>query len=745
MTIPSSNPNGAAPDVAAKKSYLRLGRLGQRVAVVRGWLWWRLRAYVIPGLVASALGALCIWQILARAGEPALPLDDAFIHLQYARRLAQGHWFSYTGAAGYSAGATSLLWPLALAPFFVVGLTGVQVIWVLWVFGVLLHAAVILETSRVAASLTNRVGAIGAGAMAAFFGAFAWFSYSGMEGMALAWLLIRTVRVATDCCGSAGGGSCRPKGAGRRRPRGSLAELLILGVLAPLVRPEGAVPSLIAAIAAGYCVSRTGRRGGRRLARVAAAAFVPLCGPWIIPLQNWLLTGHSTSNTAMVKWLVLDPYLDLSALVSMVWGNVRFLATSLLNGGAWTLVFIPKGFIIALLVGVIALAWIFFFRATGPRRSLRWPVLFVVLAVAGTLIPCSYGSFLWNRVRYIWPFAPAWFVVITCGCWAIGALVSRIRPVLVVVQPALLGAAVALLGIRLPWAVFDLSLSARAIALQQVKLGRWARGLPANAVIGVNDTGAIAYLSDHQTFDVVGLTTEGEAPYWVAGAGSRFEHYERLGPARLPTHFIVYPHWMACPAVLGQQLHHETVPYQTILGGPTMIAYQARYDLLHSGARPFTTGRWGKLLAELDVADLQSERASDFQLGQTRANDNVAALYPTDDGRMVADGGRVGRRRDEFWIELPTDTPATMVMRVIGPGPLEIWVDAKPLATVALSERRSLHAPPPADNAAPPPKWVERAIVFPAGASRRRQVKVEAAGESKFGAFHYWWFQPLGH
>jgi len=56
----------------------------------------------------------------------------------------------------------------------------------------------------------------------------------------------------------------------------------------------------------------------------------------------------------------------------------------------------------------------------------------------------------------------------------------------------------------------------------------------------------------------VGLTTRDEARYWVAGAASRFEHYERLHARRaaaLPTHFIVYPEWMALDAVLGWADH----------------------------------------------------------------------------------------------------------------------------------------------------------------------------------------------
>ena len=60
-----------------------------------------------------------------------------------------------------------------------------------------------------------------------------------------------------------------------------------------------------------------------------------------------------------------------------------------------------------------------------------------------------------------------------------------------------------------------------------------------------------------RVFDVVGLTTPREAQYWVAGAGSRFEHYEQLDRADLPTHFIVYPGWMAWHArkCLGRSAH----------------------------------------------------------------------------------------------------------------------------------------------------------------------------------------------
>src|SRR5262249_49766943 len=140
----------------------------------------------------------------------------------------------------------------------------------------------------------------------------------------------------------------------------------------------------------------------------------------------------------------------------------------------------------------------------------------------------------------------------------------------------------------------------------------------------------IGYLGGHKTFDVVGLTTKEEAPYWVAGAGSRFEHYERLfrsSPERLPTHFIVYRHWMACDAVLGEELHEETVTDQTILGGATIPAYAARYDRLGSGDLPADGEEASRPVDELDVADLESEATHAYELGPARDTDDVVLAH----------------------------------------------------------------------------------------------------------------------
>lgn len=664
----------------------------------------RARPYGIPLALTALVGALAIHRVLTRAGEPAVPLDDAFIHLQYARRLAEGAWFEYTPGAGYSSGATSVLWPLLLAPLSAVGVEGVQMIWGTWLLGGLAHAAVVLETARLAGGLAGRRVGWMAGAMAVAFGAFAWFAYSGMETMALAWVLARGARVASELREP---GRPRPFSAG---PPPSPWQLVALGLIAPLVRPEGALVSLMAVLTGLASL----RDGGDRNAGVARA-LLPILGPTIVPAMHLAFTGHAVSSTAMVKWLGASPYLDAAGVLRETWANVRVLFEDVLDGGDFSSAFLPEHFVVVVAVGVPAALWF------AQARGRRWRFLMLALLLLGTLGPCTYETMLWNRVRYVYPFAPGWLVCAACACALVGELAGRFwkARATVAIGPALAGALVALFAVRLDAATTDLSLSARAIARQHVALGRWAHdALPEDARVGVNDTGAIAYLSDRRTFDVVGLTTEGEAPFWAAGPGARFEHYEHLGAGALPTHLIVYPHWMAMPVVLGRPLVQATVLHQTILGGPTMTAFEADWSALGSGDRPRDPPD-GELVDALDVADLGDERAHAYALGDARQR--LCVVRTVGD---VADGGRSLRAEERF--ELAGGGPATLVVRLRLDAPVEVRVGD---AGVGVLE------PAPGSQEA----WIERSVSVPASDGRRR-VTLRADGPRRFDVFHYWLF-----
>jgi hypothetical protein len=685
-------------DAVERETTLDARESSPLVALRKKWL-----PYAPVALVTALLGVYAVHGVIAKCGHPAVPLDDAFIHFQYAKRLAQGHFFSYVEGEGYSSGATSFVWPALLAPLYLVGLRDLAIIWGAWFFGFLALGALAVETYRLALPLAGRVASLGAGAMVLCFGGYVWCAASGMEVVPLAWTLAFGLRKAVEW------GEMPASDRSEKHWR----TLVLLAFVAPLVRPEGALVSLIVfAVLAWF-----------RGSRPRWVAIVALLGPLVIPLLNLAFTGRAASSTTLVKWLPGNPYYGHGqALVSAVRENARLFFDTLIDGREWSAVYVPSGsrpLVIAALLAIPAAGW---FRSRPLRAGL---VLFMALAI---LVPCTYLTFLWNRLRYLWPFAFAWFIGLGCLAACVGEVFAFVRPRWRLFGGVLSGIFAGALSSRLGWTFDDLWGSASAIDAQQVALARWAEAtLDPSARVGVNDTGAIGYLGGHKTFDVVGLTTRGEAPYWVAGAGSRFEHYERLfrsSPERLPTHFIVYRHWMACDPVLGEELHDETVTDQTILGGATMTAYEARYDRLGSGESPSAAWATGApAIDELDVADLESEVQHEYELGAARDVDDQVLSYAVG-GRIVVDGARLRRSVDRFVLRGRAASPGVIVARLTADAPteIELAVDGRPVGTALVSTG-----------------WTEAEFDVPANlATQRMTVSLAARGGGRFGSAHYW-------
>jgi hypothetical protein len=629
-------------------------------------------------------------------GVPAVPLDDAFIHFQYARAFARLHPFEYTPGAAPTPGATSLLWPLLLAPFYAIGFKGVWLIPIAWLFGFVSLGLLAYETWRISQRLLAHTTAIAASAMVLAFGGYIWCAASGMEVVPFAWLLMRSARRAAEW-GEA-------SGVATRRER---LELVALALLTPLMRPEGAVASLLIAVAL-FAFPR-----GR--ARTRAWAALPLCGPLIMPLIELAATGHFGSTTAQVKWLPLNPYYGNGRFTEQVLENLRVLFNTLLDGRIWSAVYVPQGSRWVTWLALPALALM------AARRRTPWRGLCVGVVALGMLLPTTYDSFLWNRLRYLWPFAAAWFVALGALADAAGALAARLSSGLGWVRILVAGAFLGGLVSHVSWTLEDLATSSDAIRRQQASLGHWAHdALPPDARLGVNDTGAIAYFSDRRVFDICGLTTRGEARYWVAGTGSRFEHYEHMKRSELPTHFIVYPEWMGLPWLLGRQLTERTVHGATILGGTTMYAHVADYSALGSGDRPLSKEAAGKKTVDvLDVADLESEASHDYRLYWAEQVDDVPV--GTLDGRV--DGARKRRSLDTFTLKL---SPGGVLIGRFGaarPMKLRVRIDGHDAGTFelegydweepSLGLRRDLQAGP-------------------------HRIDISAPSKRAFASMHYW-------
>ncbi len=656
---------------------------------------------VVIAVVTLLLARSAIAAIYARLGHPGALLDDSFIHFQYARAIAELHPLRFQAGEPLSTGATSILWPALLAPFYLIGFRDLSILWPAWglsfaALGMLAHEAQLL-----ARPLAGRAAAIGAAAMVLAFGGFLWCAASGMEVVPFAWALARSMRASCEWVEP-------PLDRSHRR----FWAVVIFAWVAALFRPEGAVVALVAGVAL---------MTGAPTLLAKAKALLPIALPLLVPVALRVLAGSAQMNTAAVKLLVNNPYYVGPALREAIVQNARVFVGTLLNGEIWSTEFLPTGAAWVALLGLASLP------ICGWRRKRRFRAIAIVILALMMMIPCTYVTFLWNRLRYLWPFATGWFIGLACLARLLGDTLVALGPRWRVATPIAVGVFVGAFAVRLDGVVDDIAGSASGIDRQHVALGRWAKmHLPSSSRIGLNDTGAIAYESDRRTFDIVGLTTSGEGRYWVAGSASRFEHYERLGASQLPTHFIVYREWMACDAILGELLHDATVLDSTILGGTTMGVYRASYGLLGSGERPWTElAPWRD---SVDVADLESERDHEYDLAGAHEGEEIFRQGAAPGGVPLADGGRGWRKRERFTVGLKEGTESHAILRVEAPQAMKLRVIANGASLTDLDVHDG--------------EWAELGFTIPANvATGRTVIELHAVPETAtFTTFHYWFY-----
>jgi hypothetical protein len=118
-----------------------------------------------------------LWQT---GGEWSAPLDDVFIHFDYARSAARGQPFAWTEDSGYSSGNTSLTYPFALALGHALGFQREHLmVWAALVaamstLGYLWAASRLFERLPLAPTLLLPIAFVSVGALG-------WSLWSGME------------------------------------------------------------------------------------------------------------------------------------------------------------------------------------------------------------------------------------------------------------------------------------------------------------------------------------------------------------------------------------------------------------------------------------------------------------------------------------------------------------------------------------------------------------------------------------
>jgi len=385
-------------------------------------------------------------------GVLGAPLDDAWIHFQYARNLSQGLGFSYVPGVP-TAGSTAPLWTLLLAG---VGLLTQDFM----LPGLLLSAAFFLLTIwltyRLALDLTGHWGAaLLAAAGLAVTGRMLWASWSAMEVTLFTALSVGAVWAY--------------------QRRGLGAGTAVLFALASQTRPEGHVLFALAVLDA--VLARRWPYAGRPLPSWRAIfSAVAVYGLIQLPYALFSLgaTGKPLPNTFYAKarqdaWY---SWRTLRETLAYHWQD-NFLALLLLPFG-------------------LAALW------RRNRLVGGWLVgLFLLLPL---IVPL-----LWHHGRYTMPLIPFQMIVAAAGLhW----LVARLPRGQTAVWWALGGLLLAAGLWRAPYWAGMLGYNTREILDIDVAMGQWlADNIPADEVVAIDDIGAITFLSPRPIVDLHGLVS----------------------------------------------------------------------------------------------------------------------------------------------------------------------------------------------------------------------------------------------
>lgn len=634
------------------------------------------------------------------------PLDDVFIHFDFARATARGFPFQWSEGNGYSSGGTSLTYPLLLALGYSIGFRGLSLMEWAGVVACVSTFGLLLAARRLSAGLPRGVALLFPFGLLSV-GALDWTLFSGME---VAWFLAvwGAAFVAhedlVDVC---------------RDPSASAPEHRALGLglwcgLLVATRPEGVVA--VAVLAASAAFSARGR-GASRAALTGAWVVAPACAVILgQAVVSKILTGDGTAAGALVKLELYHPHLD----ARQVWDAWMFhLKYQVLRVTQYHFADQP---VYGWIVWVLAAAALAFERTRRPAAILWASATLWVLLVAAN------GQVRWQNDRYTMP-AVAWFLLAaTLGTQALLVVAWDLRKKIRGVSIA--GATLVAVGLflqhqapRFRDQIWFFGRASRNIYDQHVQAGRTLRDeiRPRPHRILLGDAGAIPYVSDLPALDIIGLGGYHALPFARATrlhVGAGIELIEHIAPADRPDVLALYPSWWGSfPLWFGKKLLDVPVRGNVICGGTSKVLYRADWSPLSGSDRPMALGAGERVVDALDVADLVSEKEHGYRLSKEPGFVSMKLLESPETRRPLWDAGRIvpAGAIEHFTLQgLLPDRPLRLLIRAAPTQPLEV-----PLRIGSEEARVVLH---------PASTWVEGSVVVsPPGQS---QVRVELSPSS---------------
>jgi hypothetical protein len=605
--------------------------------------WDRIDGVLYPVFAGAAVlyAALFFYGSLHRQthGAWSAPLDDVFIHFDYARATARGYPFQWSEGNGFSSGNTSLAYPFVLAFGYWVGFRGLSIM--LW-------AALVACVSTFGFLLAAGGATEGLGRWVKYLvppvvlalGALDWTLFSGMENAFHlgVWALTLTAVLALTRAAAS------PGDPGSRRARVRRLAWLAgaAGVLLYATRPESVVCITAFAVFAALPVRKA--LGPREALYTVLRIGVP--GAIAVVAQaaaNRVFTGEWAANGAIAKLALNNPYMTGDEK----WDQYKFLLKYVIvrntehhftDDKPWGW-FIPA-------VAAIPL----FDKRSRALAILLWA------QIAGWLALVSLnGQVRWQNERYTMA-AVAWLLVLCAmGFAVIAASGPAIRDRRLALGAGAARVAVAVAVAAVFWVhqipnmrdqIWFFGRASRNIRDQHLTAGKVLAELDAHRVL-VGDAGALMYASDRPGLDIIGLGGYHDLPFaraGVHGLGATLELIERMPRVDRPDLMAIYPSWWGdLPTLFGKRVTEVPVYGNVICGGAEKVIYRTDWSALEAAPGPRSLRRGESVLDELDVADLVSESQHRYEFPHPSMGfvDFRVLADPEDPAHDLFDAGRI--------------------------------------------------------------------------------------------------------
>jgi hypothetical protein len=422
-------------------------------------------------------------------GQLLLPLDDAYIHLQYARQIALGQPFVYNPGGIPTSGATSLLYPWLLAVGYWVGFTDLNLALWAWIVGV---TALVISTGLVYrivlhVSPDNHLIPVFTSVCFIFNGAVAWHAMSGMETMLVILFALLCLYGVLE---------------------GRVHVFVTGAALLSLTRPEGGLLSLI--VVMWYW--RVWQSRDFKLAQTWLL-LIPLAAILVQPLVNVVITGSVVASGNSAKSILGTVPFSWAQLLERIIGQYLRAGAELLTG-----ISLQEGLYHLPLLSVVAVVGILSFRQQKGVRAVGWMSLLWI--AAGLAAVSTLDTAFWHFKRYQMPFIALLFPLAGWGFVTIRVFGGQTRLGRTLFQLLLatwIGTTV--------WTADKFwryyALNVNYVYTQPYQMAQWlAANTPSGSVVAVHDVGMMRYVGERTTLDVVGLTTPGATDYWRNGPGA---------------------------------------------------------------------------------------------------------------------------------------------------------------------------------------------------------------------------------